>query len=134
MTTNIDPLKIDIICPYCLLIAVLTTGAEIYVNSPDLAKKYFYRCAPCDAYVGCHPDSVRPLGRLANKELRWWKMEAHRAFDPKWVRKIHKVGKGKARRNAYKWLAGKLDMDVKDCHIGRMDIEMCKKVVEVCRG
>ncbi|WP_088258626.1 zinc-finger-containing protein [Fimbriiglobus ruber] len=28
------------------------------------------RYPTCDAYVGCHPGTETPLGRLANKELR----------------------------------------------------------------
>ncbi len=133
MVQDIQPLKMKVVCPYCAELAKLVAGNEIYSNRPDLDKKFFYECRPCGAYVGCHPGTIKPLGRLADKELRWWKMEAHKAFDPKWKRKIHKIGKGKARRNAYEWLAGKLGIDVEDCHVGRFDIEMCKRVVEVCK-
>ena len=132
--TKITKIIIDIICPYCGKLAIITTGADIYSNRPELNKNFFYRCLDCDAYVGCHPGTIKPMGRLADKELRWWKMEAHRACDPRWKRKSHKIGKGKARRKAYEWLAGKLGIEVEDCHVGRFDIEMCKKVVEVCRG
>jgi hypothetical protein len=53
-------------------------------------------------------------------------MAAHAAFDPKWQSKKMK------RTAAYAWLAEKLGIDGKDCHIGMMDLMMCKRVVEVC--
>lgn len=91
-------------------------------------------CEPCKAWVGCHPGTENPLGGLANKELRELKMEAHRFFDPLWKKKIEKEGcsKGFARRAAYKWLAKQMGMNIKLCHIGYMNNEECKRVVEIC--
>jgi len=114
-------------CPYCNRPAHLVDGVTIYPHRPDLYEKKFYLCPPCDAYVGCHPGTTEPLGRLANAELRAAKMAAHSAFDPLW-----RLGQWK-RRDAYKWLAGKLGIAWKDCHIGFMDVEMCKRVVEICK-
>jgi hypothetical protein len=34
--------------------------------------------------VGCHKGTTKPLGRLADAELREWKKRAHAAFDPVW--------------------------------------------------
>lgn len=116
------------ICPYCDTSSTLVGGDEIYPHRPDLAHKWFYRCVGCDAYVGCHPGSKRPLGRLANAQLRRAKNHAHAAFDPMW-----KNGPMK-RSHAYQWLAKRLEIPVKDCHIGMMDEEMCQKVVEICNG
>lgn len=58
------------LCPYCNQDSKLVTGAKIYPHLPHLHARWFYQCAPCAAYVGCHPDSTLPLGRLANAELR----------------------------------------------------------------
>lgn len=114
-------------CPYCNIPAHLKNGIFVYPHRPDLFKKFFYVCFWCKAHVGCHPDTKKPLGRLANAELRRLKQAAHAAFDPLW-----REGDMK-REQAYKWLAGELKIERKDCHIGMMDEETCKKVVEVCR-
>lgn len=95
-------------CPYCDKNAKLVTGKEIYPHRTDLYGKFFWLCADCDAYVGCHPVTKHnkcasnPLGRLANAELRKAKMKAHASFDPIW-----KSG-CKSRADAYKWLAESL--------------------------
>lgn len=117
----------DLLCPYCGKAASLVGGINIYPHRPDLAEKKFYQCAPCDAYVGCHPGTTNPLGRLADAELRKAKMAAHAAFDPLW-----KEG-NKKRGSAYAWLCDQLGIEKKDCHIGMFDVEMCRRVVEVCR-
>ena len=111
------------ICPYCGKFSKLVTGEQIYPHRKDLFNMSFYSCQPCDAYVGTHKGTIKPLGRLANKELRIAKSAAHRAFDPLW-----KYGDMK-RKEAYKWLAEVLSINVKDCHIGMFDIEMCEDVV-----
>lgn len=118
---------IDVTCPYCSRPALLVGGKAIYPHRPDLYEKQFYQCAPCGAYVGCHPGTTKPLGRLANAELRQAKMEAHAAFDPVW-----KEG-GKRRSDAYAGLAKQLGISKDDCHIGMFDVELCRRVVEICR-
>lgn len=116
----------EVICDYCGKVIPLTTGKKVYRHRPDLYEKKFYKCWPCDALVGCHPGTEVPLGRLANKELRVAKMAAHAAFDPLW-----KSG-WKKRGSCYAWLAESLGINIKDCHIGMFDVDMCNRVVEVC--
>ena len=111
------------ICPYCKKFSKRVTGKEVYSHRSDLFSLDFYSCAGCDAYVGTHKGTSKPLGRLANKELRKAKSAAHREFDPIW-----KLGDMK-RKDAYKWLASALGINGKDCHIGMFDIEMCEDVV-----
>lgn len=105
----------------------LVTGKIIYPHRPDLFHKKFWLCKPCDAYVGCHGESQRPLGRLANSELRRAKMMAHAAFDPLWK-------KSGNRKDAYYWLSNQLGIEMKNCHIGEFDVEMCLRVIEVCKN
>lgn len=115
------------ICPYCGKVSELVNGGVVYPRSGSALKaKNFYRCIPCDAIVGCHPGTTVALGRLANAPLRQAKMAAHSVFDLKW-----RCG-GMKRKEAYGWLAEKLGIDRKECHIGMMDMEMCQRVVEVC--
>lgn len=117
-----------VLCSYCERPAHLVTGAELYPHRPDLALRYFYRCEQCDAQVGCHPGSTRPLGSLANVALRKARMAAHAEFDALW-----KSGSLK-RSHAYAWLASELGLHVNDTHIGSFDESTCRKVVEACRN
>ncbi|KZX00100.1 hypothetical protein JL49_13495 [Pseudoalteromonas luteoviolacea] len=113
------------ICGYCGRFSKKVSGREIYPHRPDLFKKTFYTCQNCDAYVGCHKGTDKPMGRLANAQLRTEKSNAHRTFDQLW-RNGHMK-----RQDAYKWLAKKLGVNGKDCHIGMFDVETCKKVVRI---
>ncbi len=128
-------MKKPLACPYCsteseTVLAELVTGREIYPNRPDLHFRNFWQCEKeCGAYVGCHLDDgngIRPLGRLANAQLRAAKSRAHRAFDPLWKDKLMK------RKQAYAWLAGELGIQVDDCHIGMFDVAMCDLTVQLC--
>ena len=115
-------------CPYCNHKSELVTGEEVYPNRPDLHLLQFYMCKPCNAYVGCHPGMKKPLGRLANEELRRQKMLTHVVFDPLWKSKVM------SRTQAYKWLADKLGIKVEDCHIGMFDEDMCRQARDACMG
>lgn len=114
------------VCPYCSRPAKLVTSAEVY-GASDKDFGMFWLCRPCDAYVGTHKHSPThaPLGRLADKELRRWKQKAHAAFDPMWQRS------GLTRSEAYQHLADIMDLPKKEAHIGKFDVEQCKKVVEL---
>lgn len=112
------------ICPYCNQNAVLVDSAVVYGRSFG----FIWHCAPCDAYVGTHKNdsSHRPLGELANKELRGWRIKAHAAFDPIWQ------SGSMTRQDAYYWLCEKMGISKMQCHIGMFDIEWCKWVVRLC--
>ena len=126
-----------VICPYCNEPAAYVNSAAIY-GGRDYGMVYL--CSPCKAWVGVHDGTDKPLGRLANAELREWKKKAHAAFDPLWIRKFEKRVKERgmdykvfyARGSGYKWLAQQLGITSKECHIGMFDVEMCKRVVDVC--
>lgn len=112
------------VCPYCLMLSVLVGGDVIYPHRPDLFQKRFYYCRKCDAWVGCHNGTDVPLGRLANKELRTWKMKAHSAFDPLWKEK-------KMNRNdAYKLLQRIMAMSQDEAHIGLFSVEQCQLLIQ----
>lgn len=128
-----------IICPYCNGEAILESTTKIY--SRDYGLAYICKNYPiCDAYVGVHNETTKPLGRLANAELREWKKKAHSVFDPLWKRKLQKrrqergeyYKKKYARSAGYRWLAEQLGIERKDCHIGMFDVDLCKRVVEIC--
>lgn len=112
-------------CDYCGEPAALITGRELYPHRPDLTHVRAWKCAPCDAWVGCHRGTTRPLGRLANADLRAAKQAAHAAFDPLWR------GTKWRRSAAYRWLAQQMGLPAKQCHIGMFDANQCARVVAI---
>lgn len=118
--------KSPVLCDYCGERARLVSGAVIYPHRQDLSEKRFWQCAPCKAYVGCHPHTSTPLGRLADAKLRRAKSAAHAAFDPIWR------SKRMSRKGAYLWLSERLGIASKDCHIGMFDADQCARVISIC--
>ena len=115
---------IDVKCDYCGTSADFVDSAVIYGKSYGM----IYLCPNCRAYVGVHKGSDKPLGRLANAELRRWKKNAHAVFDPLW-----KYGKFRGRRNAaYAWLSEQMGLPIEKTHIGMFDVEQCKQVIKIC--
>lgn len=115
------------LCPYCNSEAALVTGATIYPHSHHLRNRKYYYCAPCNAYVGTHEITGKPLGTLANKELRRARCQTHEAFDGLW-----KTGK-MSRSAAYTWLAHSIGLAPQQCHIGMFNYERCQQVIELCQ-
>lgn len=116
----------EVVCGYCNKPAELVTGREIYPHRSDLAGAKLWSCKPCDAYVGCHKGTDRPMGRLANKELRAAKIATHAVFDKLWRQCLM------SRDEAYRWLAEALGIESKHCHIGMFDIETCERAKLLC--
>ena len=107
-------------CQYCGREAAYVDSAEIYRGR---SYGMIYLCRACDAYVGVHRGTDKPLGILAKKDLRLWKNAAHLAFDPLW-----KSGKF-TRRTAYRLLSEKMGLPEDATHIGMFDIENCKRAI-----
>ena len=107
------------ICPYCGKETEFVDSSIIYGKSYGM----IYLCKPCDAYCGVHKGTNKSLGRLANRQLRQAKKEAHKYFDKIWNLKLMK------RHKAYKWLSEKLKIDPKYTHIGMFSEKTCKDVV-----
>ena len=75
-----------ILCPYCFKEAEWVENKEVY--GVNFGKSYMiYLCRPCNAYVGCHNNTTRPMGTLANKDLREMRSKAHNLIDPIWQKK-----------------------------------------------
>lgn len=66
------------------------------------------------------------MGKLAKRELRQARMDAHRSFDAIW--KKTELTRGQA----YAWLARQLGLSKQRCDIGNFDEEQCRHVVEAC--
>lgn len=115
-------------CPYCGKNAPLVWGDKVYPHRPDLHDKRFYLCEPCNAYVGCHKDTNKAFGTLANAELRKARSAAHAEFDPLWQMGYMK------RTDAYSWLASELGIPVKQAHIGMMDMDLAVMTYTVSKA
>lgn len=108
------------ICPYCNKQAEWVENKEIYGR--NYGESYMaYFCRLCNAYVGCHNNTRRPLGTMANSETREWRRRAHDVFDRIW-----KGRKKKFRDVTYKAISREFGFDV---HIGNSDTDMCKKII-----
>ena len=92
----------------------------------NLQNEYIHQCQNCNARVGCHKGTKRPLGSVANETLRLKRMETHHVFDGFWRRK------GMTRTQAYRWLAEKLDLPVKRTHIGGFEMDQCQMTIDLC--
>lgn len=108
------------ICPYCKKEAKFCSNAEVY--GKRFGKSHMcYWCVFCDAYVGTHNNTAKPLGTMANRALRKMRQHVHGAIDPLW-----KSGKY-TRGEVYKRLSDAFGHEI---HVGESDIEKCK---EICR-
>ena len=83
----------EVYCDYCGRRAEFVDSKVVYGRSYGMI--YLCRCHPGYAFVGVHKGTDRPLGRLADMELRELKKQAHAAFDPLW-----KEGRFKGHRKA----------------------------------
>lgn len=104
-------------CSYCGGAAALHEDSSQFYRGTDYGP--IWACAPCQAWVGCHPGTFIPLGRLANESLRKMKSRAHAAFDPIW-----KEG-SMSRKRAYRWLGDQLGTDPSETHIGMFNEDQC---------
>lgn len=128
-----------VMCPYCEQRAIfLRSSAEVY-HGRDYGPIYI--CRGCQAWVGVHEGTTTPLGRMANKELRDWKIAVHRVFDPVWLRRLKskqavdpRYTRGMARGGRYKKLGELLGIPKAECHIGMFDVETCKRAIAIIQS
>jgi len=124
--------KIDIIetptrCRYCAGKVVYVDNKEIYGRSYG-SWPYAYSCTSCDAYVGVHPGTTVPLGTLADKETRQARKDVKPAFNRLWQEG------DMTRSQAYKRLAGKMDIPTNHCHISWFDSDQCYKALAIIQA
>lgn len=124
---RINKIPIPTKCRYCGNEVVLTSNAEIYGKEYGNGKCYL--CRNCRAFVGIHTGTTIPLGTLANDELRKARNEAHKLFDKLWKQPTRIM----TRYEAYKWLANKMNLKIKETHIALFEIEQCNQVIELIK-
>jgi hypothetical protein len=113
-------------CPYCGGKVILADSARIY-NGQSYGLVYI--CSNyghgCDAFVGVHKGTKRPLGTLANNELRNLRKRCHFKFDELW-----KSGKA-TRKEAYHWLHEVMELSKRQAHIAKFDVQQCEQFLKL---
>ncbi len=108
-------------CPYCKGRAEWVENSQVY--GKNYGKSWMiWLCRRCDAYVGCHENTRKPLGTMADKETRGWRRAAHHHLDKLW-----KSG-AFTRREVYDFLKLSFGRDV---HVGESDVETCRKIISI---
>ena len=125
---KLTPLHSDIInakiCPYCKSNVKIISETDVY--GKEYKGRKIIACInfpKCDSYVGTHDDETA-LGRLANKELRIAKKNAHYWFDKHWKEGF--INRGEL----YKYLSDYLELPSKYTHIGMFSIKTCNLTKE----
>lgn len=113
------------VCPKCGKDGKRVDSSIVYGKS--YGDIWHCDCEPDGVYVGINKRSGRPLGTMADKELREYRKQAHAAFDPLW--KEHVMSRSKA----YEWLSNAMNIESHFCHIGMFDVEQCKIVIELSK-
>jgi len=118
------------ICRYCGGVIRLVPAQAVYGGSTKrlgMIDQHIYQCQNCNARVGCHKGTTRPLGNVANEVLRLKRIETHQVFDAYWKRRRM------SRTEAYKWLGAQLHLPEGRAHIGGFEMDQCQRVIELCR-
>ena len=108
-------------CPYCHANASLRPASTVYGCNRRSQGKYIYLCdrwPACDAYVSAHDRTHRPMGTLANGDLRHKRILAHRALEHL------QQSRHMEKWEVYIWLQAKLGLNDQQAH----------KVMEYIRG
>ena len=116
-------------CPYCHANASLRPASTVYGCGRRSQGKYIYLCdrwPASDAYVSAHSRTHRPMGTLANGDLRHKRILAHRALEH--LQKIRHMEKWEV----YIWLQSKLGLNDRQAHIGMFSDGMCDEVIRLC--
>ena len=109
-------------CPYCPGKPKLVAhGQPLYPYRNDFYLVWI--CPECKAYVGCHENTFRPKGFLANKKFMQLRKQAHALFDPIWMNKEME------RPQAYKRMAEILGIHPRDAHIAQLQEEQLLKLI-----
>ncbi len=122
--------KNTVYCPYCGAKAKLRPATAVYGDATIDRTTYVYLCdryPKCDAYVYAHPKTKKPMGTLANGDLRNHRILAHRAFDQLWKSGIM------SRTDAYHWMRKQLGLPADQAHIAMFGEYMCSLLIRLCR-
>lgn len=107
--------------------ARLTDGAEVYSHRKDLKNLPFWICDNCNNFVGCQyktRDRTKPLGVIATKEIKKYRIKIHSIIDPLWKKKLI------SRDAIYKRISKEIGTDYHTANL--RSIDECENVLDVC--
>ena len=122
--------KFNIRCPYCNSPAILRPAGTVYGRNVKTKGSHLYVCShwpECDAYVAAHKSDNRPMGTLANGDLRHKRILAHKAMEE------YRAKPRMDKWGLYLWLQGKLNLDSRHAHVGMFTEEQCDRVMFECK-
>lgn len=112
-------------CPYCGSTVVYKSGKEMFKSCPEGVNYYVCTNYPeCDTFIKTMPNSNKPIGTLANKELRMLRRDAHSYFN-----QLYLSG-AMSKEEAYLWLANTLGCPKREAHIGQLREYSCKLIIK----
>ena len=116
-------------CPYCGAEAKIRPASVVYQENTLHSNTFLYVCdryPKCDAYVGVHKETRKPMGTLANGDLRNKRIQAHKIFNQLWQNGYM------TKRDAYKWMQAKFSLHESQAHIGLFSEYMCDQLIAAC--
>lgn len=111
-------------CHYCGEPLTVHTGEEIYPHRPDLKNLTIWKCENCNATVGSHKTTGKPLGLVATPELKNLRIQAHGVIDPYWKRGQY------PRKKVYKVLQEFVGRGEEFAHIAMLTEDDCRNVIK----
>ena len=115
-------------CPYCKQEAEWVENKEVY--GVNYGRSYMiWLCRDCDAYVGCHKNTKKAYGSLANKHLRHLRVEAKNLFIQKFLGGDWHCPKH-VKEKAYAHIKGYLGRSKNRTHFGKFREETCIKLID----
>ena len=118
-----DPTPVPTECRYCNGPVELVENSEIYRRNYG-KWPYAYLCRPCNAYVGLHPNTLIPLGSLADGELRRARKTSKELFYA-YVKDF-----ALTRSQGYAHLAAAMGIHGKHRHFGMFEQDQCELAVQ----
>lgn len=106
---------------------LLTSNSVVHRRKQGSGKCYVCTC--CGARVGTHiKRPYEAYGILCDKEMCDARVRCHDLLDIHWKTKRNRV---KYRRVMYDWLAKKMQIARKECHISRFNKDELNQAIEI---
>jgi len=110
-----NPLPAPKVCDVCGSDRVVCDDNKILYGKNYGKWPKCYYCMRCQSFVGCHPGTLIPLGKMATQATRRQRRRVHELIDPLWQSGLAE------RSNIYQWMAIVLHIPIDDAHISWFD-------------